>query len=125
MIGKSHRLALQEMEQENIDESAGQLLNKDNLDRLVVARLIETPPHNYPQSPVAYLMKCYNRALDEARSRAVTDSAQLQEAVKACRELIINYSGLALAGDIIPHNGPAVSSGFSGMYALTRISILN
>lgn len=85
------------------------LLNKDLLDRIIVARLIEAPPENYPLPPLQYLMACYQRALDELRNKPVAGSPDLTAVVGACRELIISYASLTLGGGIIPHPGPVVS----------------
>ncbi len=92
-----------------MDESAPALLGKADLDRLVVARLIEAPPDDYPQAPLQYIMRCYARAADEARGKHVAASPALQATVQLCRELAINYAGLTLAGGIVPHVGPVVS----------------
>lgn len=80
----------------------GTQLKKDHLDRIVVARLIESPPASYPLSPVHYLMSCYARCLDELRNKTVADSAELTAVVQEARSIIISYAGLTLAGGIVP-----------------------
>lgn len=81
----------------------GALLKKDHIDRVVVARLIESPPASYPLSPLNYLMSCYARCLDEQRSKAIADNQSLLAVVQDARSIIISYSGLTLAGGgIIP-----------------------
>lgn len=84
------------------------LMNRDMLDRLIVARLIESPPTDYPQTPVQYLLGCYQRADDELRNRTVAGSAQLSGTEQCCRDLVVNYAGLTLSGGIVPHLGAQV-----------------
>jgi len=81
------------------------LMNKDMLDRLIVARLIESPPENYPQTPVQYLLGCYRRADDELRSRTVAENPQLLSTGQSCKDLVVNYAGLTIPGGIVPHIG--------------------
>ena len=69
------------------------------LDRIVVSRLIESPPEAYPLPPVQYLIGCYSRAANEARNnRAVAESPELLAVVATCKELIVSYAGLTLQG---------------------------
>ncbi|GFH06625.1 U-box domain-containing protein, partial [Haematococcus lacustris] len=75
------------------------------LDRVVVARLIESPPEDYPQSPLQYLLGCYSRAIEEARTKAVADKPVLISALASCKELLVSYASLTLNGGIIPHVG--------------------
>lgn len=94
--------------------TAEPLMNRDMLDRLIVARLIESPPDDYPQTPLQYLLGCYRRADDELRSRTVADSPQLMGTAQCCRDLVVNYAGLTLPGGIVPHIGPEVRKGIGG-----------
>lgn len=73
-------------------------LSSDLLDRLIVERLIESPPATYPQAPVHYLVACYTRACVEQRSKGVAESQALLETVAACKELIMSYAMLCLQG---------------------------
>lgn len=84
-------------------------LSPENIDRVIVARLIESPPEpEYPQPPLQYLFGCYARLVDEARTRQVSEKPGLVAALSACRELLVSYTGLVLAGGIIPHVGKVV-----------------
>lgn len=80
-------------------------LNRDLLDRVLVARLIESPPQEYPQTPLQYLLGCYARCQDEQRKGP---KAELAPVLQGIRELVISYAGLTLTGGIIPHPGAAV-----------------
>jgi ubiquitin conjugation factor E4 B len=93
-------------------EASSVALRPDNIDRVIVARLIESPPEDYPQPPLQYLFGCYSRLVDEARTRQVSDKPGLVSALSACRELLVSYTGLVLAGGIIPHLGKVVGGGF-------------
>jgi hypothetical protein len=67
-------ILLQELQQEQPGESSGAALqlDKENVERALMARL-STPPTSYPQWPVQYLLGCYARASgqcnDTAKSR--------------------------------------------------------
>jgi ubiquitin conjugation factor E4 B len=87
-------------------------LRVDNIDRIIVARLIESAPAEYPQPPLQYLFGCYSRLVDEARTRQVSDKPGLLAALSDCRALLVSYTGLVLAGGIIPHVGKVVGAGF-------------
>ncbi|GLC36221.1 hypothetical protein PLESTB_001367200 [Pleodorina starrii] len=69
------------------------------LDRVVVARLIESPPADYPQPPIHYLMGCFERASEEYRRAGANE--QVKAAVISARDLILNYAGLALFAGIV------------------------
>ena len=43
------------------------MLNKDTIDRAIMARLLD-PPEQYPQWPLHYLIGCYGRATAEIRA---------------------------------------------------------
>ncbi len=91
------------------DDPSALRLSKDSLDRLIVSRLIESPPEDYPQSPLQYLVASYNRASEEMRSKAAASNADVHATAQSCKELIINYAALTLTGGIIPHVGTVVS----------------
>ena len=81
------------------------LMTAELLDRIVVARLIESPPRTYPQSPLQYLIGCYARAANELRNnRTVADSPELASLATSCKELIVSYAGLVLQG-VVPQVG--------------------
>ncbi|KAL6763344.1 ubiquitin elongating factor core-domain-containing protein [Haematococcus lacustris] len=95
----------QELEMDAMGSATRLLLRKEMLDRVVVARLIESPPEDYPQSPLQYLLGCYSRAIEEARTKAVADKPVLISALASCKELLVSYASLTLNGGIIPHVG--------------------
>ena len=98
-------LALQEVEADGMGQIAP-LMTAELLDRIVVARLIESPPSTYPQSPLQYLIGCYARAANELRNnRTVADSPELSSLATSCKELIVSYAGLVLQG-VVPQVGP-------------------
>ncbi len=68
------------------------------LDRIIVSRLIESPPEGYPLTPVQYLLGCYARALGELRNRAVTEVPELINLVHQCKDLIVSYTSLCMQG---------------------------
>lgn len=86
----------QELQQAQSQQASS--LSSDLLDRLIVERLIESPPATYPQAPVHYLIACYTRACVEQRSKGVAESQALLETVAACKELIMSYAMLCLQG---------------------------
>lgn len=79
------------------------------MDRVIVSRLIESPPEQYPQAPFHYLLGCYARSSQELRSISVAlpdDVRQkLQESIFAARDLIISYTGLVFMGGLVPEVG--------------------
>lgn len=74
-------------------------LSMDNLDRAVVARLIEDPPADYPQPPFQYLLGCYARSSQEHRSlptaspKSQATVQRVQDALIACKDLMVSYAG--------------------------------
>jgi ubiquitin conjugation factor E4 B len=84
-------------------------LTKDLLDRVIVSRLIESPPEQYPQLPFHYLLGCYARSSQELRSISVAlpDEVRqkLQESIFAARDLVISYTGLVFMGGLVPEVG--------------------
>jgi ubiquitin conjugation factor E4 B len=87
--------------------SSSVFMNKDNLDRIIVSRLIESPPEQYPQSPFQYLLGCFSRAVTELRSLSskqdATAQQQLQGTIVACKDLLLSYSALILSGSgVVP-----------------------
>jgi hypothetical protein len=95
--------------QELAEEQQPLLITPDNLDRIIVNRIIEAAPEHYPQQPFHYLLGCYSRAADELRSIG-QDAArqQLRTAVDACRPLLVSYAGLIIMGAGVV---PEVSAG--------------
>lgn len=85
--------------QELSDEQQPLLITPDNLDRIIVNRIIEAAPEQYLQQPFHYLLGCYSRAGNELRSLG-QDAAgqQLRAALDACRQLLVSYAGLILMG---------------------------
>ncbi|KAG1664460.1 hypothetical protein FOA52_006306 [Chlamydomonas sp. UWO 241] len=80
--------------------AAGPVVSSDLLDRVVVARLIESPPDSYRQSAVQYLLGCYARASTEQRARGVAEATAAL--LKTCKELIVSYSMLCFQGVVEP-----------------------
>ncbi|KAG2451114.1 hypothetical protein HYH02_004382 [Chlamydomonas schloesseri] len=89
-----------ELEAEAGEGAAKPVLDAAVLDRVLVARLIEAPPADYPQPPIHYLMGCYERSSEELRRAGVSEAAKA--AVATARDLILNYAGLALFAGMIP-----------------------
>jgi len=79
------------------------LMNAANMERVLVYRLIEAAPEQYPQPPFDYLLGAYSRAVQEIRS--VSD-AQLRATIDGCMELLVSYAGLILTGSgVVPEVG--------------------
>lgn len=95
------------VEQEMVAESEALELNEDSIDRVLVARLIESPQADYPQAPVHYLLGCYQRALDMSASK--TPGAQ--KAARALQTAAQNHIWLCLADDVIPQPPAATERG--------------
>ena len=79
-------------------------LDRDNLERVLMARLMEAPA--VAQWPLHYLLACYSRASDEFRASAgIKDAAavqRVQESLLYSKQLIVSYSGLLLTMDMFP-----------------------
>lgn len=85
-------------------------MDRDNLDLIFVNRLIESPPEQYPQQPLHYLLACFGRSSSELRGMSPRHDAatqqQLQGSITACRELIVQYAALILTdAGVIPQVG--------------------
>lgn len=83
------------------------MISTDNLDRVIVNRIIEAAPEQYPQQPFHYLLGCYTRAGDELRSAGQDAAGQeLRAVLDACRQLLVSYAGLILMGaGVVPEVG--------------------
>ncbi|GFR50779.1 hypothetical protein Agub_g13044, partial [Astrephomene gubernaculifera] len=90
----------QELEAEAAAGAARPTLDAALMDRVLVARLIESPPANYPQPPIHYLLGCYERSSEELRKAGANE--RVKAAVAAARDLILNYTGLALFAGMLP-----------------------
>ncbi|KAK9804240.1 hypothetical protein WJX72_002942 [[Myrmecia] bisecta] len=105
----------QELQSENQGQPAGQLFQKDNLERVLMSRLMEGAGVSYPQPPLQYLLGCYARALEEFRaSSTLKDKAALeglQQALQFGRELIVSYAGLLLTIEMFPQPAEAQQRG--------------
>ena len=75
------------------------LLNKDTVDRAIMARLLDAP-EQYPQWPLHYLIDCYGRATAEIRAlstlRDKEAANRIQLDIQYCKELIASNAGLLL-----------------------------
>lgn len=95
--------AEQELQAENGAHDAPVLLSKDNLERALMARLMEDPGDQWP---VFYLIGCYARASNEFRAasalRSPTAAAAVQAALSLSKQLAVSYSGLLLTMDLFP-----------------------
>ena len=84
--------------QEREGESDGLQLRCEDVDAVLVARLIEEPPAEYPLPPVPYLLGCYQRACSLPPS--APGGEQLVNAVK---DAVLNYLWLCLGeAGIVP-----------------------
>lgn len=83
------------------------MISTDNLDRVIVNRIIEAAPEQYPQQPFHYLLGCYTRAGNELRSAGQDAAGQeLRAVLDACRQLLVSYAGLILMGaGVVPEVG--------------------
>lgn len=78
-------------------------LSKDNLERALMAKLMEDITEEWP---LHYLMASYNRLSDELRSlTTIGDQAVLERVTDALiygKQLTVSYSGLLLSMDMFP-----------------------
>lgn len=93
--------------QELSEEQQPLVISTDNLDRVIVNRIIEAAPEQYPQQPFHYLLGCYTRAGNELRSTGQDAAGQeLRAVLDACRQLLVSYAGLILMGaGVVPEVG--------------------
>lgn len=79
-------------------------LDKENLERVLMSRLMDVPVAD--KWPLHYLLACYGRASDEFRASAtIKDAAtvqQVQNSLLYSKQLIVSYSGLLLTMDMFP-----------------------
>eukprot|EP00873_Tetraselmis_striata_P001321 jgi/Tetstr1/421585/TSEL_012529.t1 len=101
-------LLLEELAQELAaegGEAAELLLNSENLERVLWARL-SLLPTGYPQTPLQYLLGSYARAGGELRAASALKDAALQaracEAMTYARGLVVSYTGLMLNMEMFP-----------------------
>jgi hypothetical protein len=105
-------------------QQAPPLMSQHAIDRIVVSRLIEEAPQQYPQHPLHYLLGCYERADKELRALPAAAAAAaaaaaggdggsggqqqqqqqgLRATVVATQELLVSYAGLILTGSgVVP-----------------------
>ena len=95
--------AEQELQAENGAHAAPVLLSKDNLERALMARLMEDAGDQWP---VFYLVGCYARASNEFRAasalRSPAAAVAVQAALSLSKQLAVSYSGLLLTMDLFP-----------------------
>ncbi|KAG2487016.1 hypothetical protein HYH03_014386 [Edaphochlamys debaryana] len=96
-----------ELESEVPADAPKPVLDPGVLDRALVARLIESPPPNYSQPPIHYLLGCYERSTEELRRGGSNEA--VKAAVATARDLILNYAGLALFAGVVPQ-APALET---------------
>jgi hypothetical protein len=99
---------LQELSQETAVPAAQLHLNRDNLERVLMARLMEV--EDAAEWPLHYLLASYSRATDEFRSAAALQEPAAVERVQSSllysKQLIVSYSGLLLTMDMFPQASP-------------------
>ncbi|CAK0786013.1 hypothetical protein CVIRNUC_009226 [Coccomyxa viridis] len=87
-------------------------LSKDNLERALMAKLMEDITEEWP---LHYLMASYNRLSDELRSlTTIGDQAVLERVTDALiygKQLTVSYSGLLLSMDMFPQPHSASQRG--------------
>lgn len=85
--------------QELKSEGSSLTLNKDTIDRAIMARLLDAP-EQYPQWPLHYLIGCYGRGTAEIRAlstlRDKDAASKIQLDIQYCKELIASNAGLLL-----------------------------
>lgn len=103
---------LADLEQELRAEASGTdnstaplMIDQDSIERALMSRL-SSPPASYPQWPVQYLMGCYNRAMEEARSvsllKDAADQQRLIDSLTLARQLAVSYTGFILTLEMFP-----------------------
>jgi hypothetical protein len=97
----SEPVVLQEME----SEGSAKEICQDNLDRCLVARLIEEPPADYPLQPVPYLLGCYQRALDLPSNNPLGSSCTI-----SLKEVLMNHVWLCLGDEGIVEQAPELEA---------------
>ena len=95
---------VQEVSEETGTPAAQLRLNRDNLERVLMARLMEV--EDDVLWPWHYLLACYSRATDEFRSAVFLNDRAAVDRVQCtmiyAKELIVSYSGLLLTMDMFP-----------------------
>lgn len=97
---------------------AAPLMTRASLDRVIVSRLIESPPGSYSQPPFHYLLGCYSRASDQLRAVGGAPSAKydadakqrLCDMVAEARGQVVQYAALLLSGSGVVPEPPESSS---------------
>ena len=96
-------MKLQEMSEETGIPIAELHLSRDNLERALMARLMDEISSEWP---LHYLMASYNRLSDELRSlTSIGDQAVLERVTDTLvysKQLTVSYSGLLLSMDMFP-----------------------
>uniref|UniRef100_A0A061QXI9 RING-type E3 ubiquitin transferase n=1 Tax=Tetraselmis sp. GSL018 TaxID=582737 RepID=A0A061QXI9_9CHLO len=87
------------------ESSSPLLLDEENLERVLWARLSFLPP-GYPQTPLMYLLGCYQRASQEIRAAGSLKDPGLQKSITDAliygKQLVVSYVGLMLTMDMFP-----------------------
>lgn len=96
-------MKLQEISEETGIPIAELHLSRDNLERALMARLMDEVSSEWP---LHYLMASYNRLSDELRSlTTIGDQAVLERVTDTLiygKQLTVSYSGLLLSMDMFP-----------------------
>ena len=87
------------------EDASQQLLGLDQVDQILLHRLSESPPDDYPQYPFHYLLACMERLRTERMDLDLKDPTteqQLSEALAECRKTLVNFAVMSLvSGDVI------------------------
>jgi len=90
------------------------LLNRDNAERALMSRL-SSPPAQYPQWPIQYLLGCYTRAVEETRSASMLKTAaeqtRLLDTLALIRQLTVSYAGFTVSLGMFPQPPQAEERG--------------
>jgi hypothetical protein len=73
-------------------EGEQQRIDSDNVDRVLMARLVEEPPDEYPLPPVPYLLSCYDR-LQQLSGKLLDEEAT----IGAVKRIVVSHVWLALS----------------------------
>lgn len=94
--------------EQGISSEGGAKLSRNVLEEVIVARLIDEPPEDYPYSPFNYLLYVYSNINKEMRKTETRSNLtpELIDTLKSTlfklRDLIVSYCGLVFVPEVIP-----------------------
>lgn len=106
LIYKKIAYCVQEVSEETAVPANQLRLNRDNLERVLMARLMEV--EDDVMWPWHYLLACYTRASDEIRYAPLKDAAAVERvhaSMLYSKQLIVSYAGLLLTMGMFPQVG--------------------